>query len=73
MNNTLATLVLNKPKTTQEIAGLFKQPLSLTVIILTFNEEIHIERCIQRLNHLAWRIIVVDSFSADRTASIERA
>ncbi len=72
MNNTLATLVRYEPKSSHGIAGFSKQPLSLTVIIMTFNEEIHIERCIQRLSRLARRIIVVDSFSADRTASIAK-
>jgi glycosyltransferase involved in cell wall biosynthesis len=45
--------------------------LSITAIILTFDEEIHIERCIKRLVPLAERIVVVDSFSHDRT--VERA
>lgn len=46
--------------------------LSITAIILTFNEEIHIERCITRIAPLAERIVVVDSFSTDRTVEIAR-
>jgi len=46
--------------------------LSITVIILTFNEEIHIERCIANVAPLAARIIVVDSFSSDRTVEIAK-
>ena len=44
----------------------------MTVIILTFNEEIHIERCLRSAGRLAQRIIVVDSFSTDRTLEIAR-
>jgi glycosyltransferase involved in cell wall biosynthesis len=46
--------------------------LSLTVIILTFNEELHIERCIRNVRDLAERIVVVDSFSTDRTAELAK-
>jgi glycosyltransferase involved in cell wall biosynthesis len=45
-------------------------PLSLTAIVLTFNEELHIERCIASLRGLAERIVVVDSYSTDRTVEI---
>jgi glycosyltransferase involved in cell wall biosynthesis len=45
-------------------------PQLLTVIILTYNEEIHIGRCIRSVRDLAARIIVVDSFSNDRTKEI---
>lgn len=42
----------------------------LTVIILTYNEEIHLKRCINSLKGLAKRIIIVDSFSTDATKEI---
>jgi glycosyltransferase involved in cell wall biosynthesis len=45
---------------------------SITAIILTFNEELHIARCIERLWPLVERIVVVDSFSTDRTVEIAR-
>ncbi len=45
---------------------------SVTTIILTFNEAVHIERCISRIAPLAERIIVVDSFSTDRTVEIAK-
>jgi len=44
--------------------------IDLTVIILTFNEEIHISRCISRLLNLAKEIFVVDSHSKDQTSNI---
>ncbi len=47
--------------------------LSITAIILTFDEEIHIERCLTRIAPLVERIVVVDSFSTDRTVEIARA
>lgn len=42
----------------------------ITVIILTLNEEIHIERCISRLGDVARKIYVVDCFSKDNTVAI---
>lgn len=48
-------------------------PLPITVIILAFNEEIHIERCLQRLAAWVERIVVIDSFSTDRTVEIARS
>ncbi len=42
----------------------------LTVIILTFNEEKHIERCLKSAFQVASQVFVVDSFSTDRTVSI---
>jgi len=43
---------------------------AITVVILTYNEEIHIERCIRSLWPVASRIFIVDSFSSDRTVEI---
>ena len=45
---------------------------SIAVIILTFNEEIHIERCIRSVKAVTDEIIVVDSFSTDRTCEIAK-
>jgi len=42
----------------------------ISVIILTYNEEQHIERCIKSLKPFAKEIFVVDSFSNDRTIEI---
>lgn len=42
----------------------------LTVIILTYNEEIHIERCINSAFQVASQVFIVDSFSTDRTVAI---
>lgn len=42
----------------------------LSVIIITFNEEKNIERCINSVLDVADEIIVVDSFSTDRTKEI---
>ena len=43
---------------------------SIAVIILAFNEEIHIERCIRSAQAVSDEIIVVDSFSTDNTCEI---
>src|SRR6267378_2340181 len=42
----------------------------LTAIVLTYNEERHIERCIASLRDLTACVVVVDSFSTDRTVEI---
>ena len=44
----------------------------LTVIILTKNEEVNIEKCIRSLRGIARRIAVIDSGSTDRTAEIAK-
>lgn len=46
---------------------------SLTAIVLSFNEEIHIARCISQLKNWVDRIVVVDSYSTDRTVEIARS
>jgi len=46
---------------------------SLTIIILTFNEQVHIERCLQSVGGLTNNILVVDSFSNDETCNIARS
>lgn len=45
---------------------------SITVIILTYNEEIHMERCLRSAAALAQRVVVVDSFSTDGTVDLAR-
>jgi glycosyltransferase involved in cell wall biosynthesis len=46
------------------------QPLS--VVIITYNEEHNIARCIESVKTLADEIVVLDSWSTDRTADIAR-
>ncbi len=45
----------------------------LGVIILTYNEEIHIERAIDSIMTIARQVVVVDSYSTDRTVELARA
>lgn len=44
--------------------------INLSVVIITFNEEKNIARCIDSVKDLADEIVVVDSFSTDNTESI---
>ena len=44
--------------------------MKITAIILTFNEEIHLARCIESILPLTRDILVVDSLSSDRTVEI---
>ena len=43
---------------------------SITAIILTKNEGLHIKRCIENLQRVCSRVYVVDSFSTDATCAI---
>lgn len=45
----------------------------ITALILTFNEEQHIARCIESLKPVVERICIVDSYSKDRTVEIAKA
>ncbi|MCU0403378.1 MAG: glycosyltransferase family 2 protein [Chitinophagaceae bacterium] len=45
-------------------------PLKLTVVIITFNEERNVEDCLKSVKDVADEILVVDSFSTDRTEKI---
>ena len=44
--------------------------MKLSVVIITFNEDRNIERCILSIQQLVDEILVVDSFSKDRTIEI---
>lgn len=44
--------------------------LDITTIILTYNEELHIRRCLENVCPFSKRVIIVDSPSTDRTADI---
>ena len=43
---------------------------SIAAVILTYNEEQHIARCIQSLDGIADEVFIVDSFSNDKTVEI---
>ena len=47
--------------------------LDITTIILTYNEEIHIQRCLENVCQFSKRVIVVDSPSNDNTQQIVRS
>jgi glycosyltransferase involved in cell wall biosynthesis len=46
---------------------------NLTIIILTKNEEQNLKKCIKSFKNLAKRIIVVDSYSGDKTVELAKA
>ncbi len=45
-------------------------PVKLSVVIITFNEERNLGRCLESVKNLADEIVVVDSFSTDKTSEI---
>ena len=46
--------------------------LDITTIILTYNEELHIRRCLENVCPFSKKVFVIDSPSTDRTAEICR-
>lgn len=47
--------------------------MKLVAVILTFNEELHLARCIDSVKDIANEIVVADCFSTDATLEIARA
>lgn len=47
--------------------------LDISAIVLTYNEELHIRRCLENAFRVAKEVFVIDSFSTDQTvASLKR-
>ena len=46
--------------------------LDISAIILTFNEEMHIKRCLDKISPLVKDIFIIDSYSTDRTLEIAK-
>ena len=44
--------------------------LDLSVIILTYNEELHIARCLENVSPIAKEIFIIDCYSTDNTLEI---
>ena len=49
-----------------------KEKLDISAIVLTFNEEIHIRRCLENAFRVCKEVFVIDSFSKDRTVEIAK-
>jgi glycosyltransferase involved in cell wall biosynthesis len=50
-----------------------KTACTVAAIVLTYNEEIHIGRCLETIRKFCNEIFVIDAFSSDRTVEIARA
>ena len=44
--------------------------MNITALIITKNEEMHIERCINNIKNLVSNVLIIDSFSNDNTIEI---
>ena len=44
--------------------------LDVTAVILTYNEEIHIRRCLERISPVVKQVFLIDCYSTDRTVEI---
>ena len=47
--------------------------IDCTILIMTYNDEKHIARCIESLSNMFVDVVVIDSFSIDGTVSISKA
>ena len=47
-------------------------PADITAIILTKNEEVNIGDCIESIKMVVKRIVVIDSYSTDKTIEIAK-
>ena len=47
--------------------------MDITAIILTYNEELHLRRCLENVNQFAKKVYVIDSFSTDNTVGIAKS
>lgn len=56
-----------------EDTSLQKDKTRLSTIILTFNEELHLERALRSVSDFSKEIFIIDSFSTDRTLEIAHA
>ena len=46
---------------------------NLSVMILTYNENIHLKRCINSIKDIATEIFIIDSFSSDETVELAQS
>ena len=46
---------------------------SISIIILTYNESVHLPRALEHVRGFAREIFVVDSFSTDNTVELAKA
>ena len=46
---------------------------NISIVILTYNEELHIKRCLENLSNLTSKIYIIDCFSTDKTIDIAKS
>lgn len=46
--------------------------LDISAIILTYNEEIHIDRCLKNISSIVKKVFIIDSYSTDNTLEIAK-
>lgn len=44
--------------------------MRLSVIILTYNDQLNIENCLKSIKRLTDDVVIIDSFSSDKTLDI---
>lgn len=70
INYRTSTSLNNLIQKPNRISNLQNEMIKLSAVIITYNEEEHLEKCLSSLIDVADEIIVVDSFSTDRTPEI---
>ncbi len=66
----IINLVMVAHSVTSHAGHIGQKMVKLPVVIITFNEERNIGRCLESVSEIADEIVVVDSFSTDRTRLI---
>ena len=46
------------------------KPIKISAVIITYNEEKNIDRCLDSVRAVADEIVVVDSYSTDKVARV---
>ena len=49
-----------------------ESPIKISTVIITYNEEKHIARCLASIEEISDEILIVDSHSTDRTVEIAK-
>jgi len=54
-------------------AGFSMNKTSIAVVILTYNESVHLARALKHVSGFAEQIFVIDSYSSDDTVALAKA
>ena len=65
-------LMISQSTSFKRLIFMEKEQLDISAIVLTFNEELHIRRCLENAFRVAKDVFVIDCFSTDKTVEIAK-